>query len=385
MLSISENTFCYGCGVCATSCKAGAIKIIKSTDGFWVPKINESLCTNCTICDKVCTFYNENFRTNQQVLGVFSAYSNDTQTRHSCTSGGFAHELSKLALDNDFKVVGVEYDYNEHIAKHKIANDIEQIDSFKGSKYIQSYTNEALQQIFDRTNKETKYLIVGSPCQIAAIRELSKLKKIDKNHLYVDFFCHGVPSYLLWEGYLRYSKKKYSLGDISKVAFRDKKFGWHSFTFVLGDGKREITSQFTNNNLFYSFFLYNLCLNKACYEHCKFKNESSSADIRIGDLWGTKYASNDQGVSGIMVYSDKGLDFVKKLSVCATITEETIETVTESQLKKQLVRPPQWEEVMKDLREQKQLDNLYAKYIRPIKRKKLIKRIINKIRKTIKI
>ena len=42
----------------------------------------------------------------------------------------------------------------------------------------------------------------------------------------------------------------------------------------------------SEGDLFYKFFLGNMCLGRACYKDCKFKYLNSAADIRIGDLLG---------------------------------------------------------------------------------------------------
>ncbi|MBQ1272693.1 MAG: Coenzyme F420 hydrogenase/dehydrogenase, beta subunit C-terminal domain, partial [Clostridia bacterium] len=45
------------------------------------------------------------------------------------------------------------------------------------------------------------------PCQIASLdRYLKIIKKRDK-FLLIDFICHGVPSYLLWERYISSCQK----------------------------------------------------------------------------------------------------------------------------------------------------------------------------------
>jgi hypothetical protein len=61
-------------------------------------------------------------------------------------------------------------------------------------------------------------------------------------------------------------------------------------------------------------FLSNCCLGKACYEKCKFKATASSADIRMGDLWGKTYEKEDKGVSSVVVFTEKGLEALKQVN-----------------------------------------------------------------------
>lgn len=78
-------------------------------------------------------------------------------------------------------------------------------------------------------------------------------------------------------------------------------------------------------------FLSDQCLGKACYERCKFKNESSSADIRIGDFWGNTFANNENGVSAIAVFTEKGAQAVIQ-SNCK-LTPFPFEIISEGQMK----------------------------------------------------
>ena len=59
--------------------------------------------------------------------------------------------------------------------------------------------------------------------------------------------------------------------------------------------KSFLNTRLSQGDMFYRLFLSDACLGKACYEKCKFKYENSSADIRIGDLWGTTYQVMKRG------------------------------------------------------------------------------------------
>ena len=93
----------------------------------------------------------------------------------------------------------------------------------------------------------------------------------------------------------------------------------------------------SEGDLFYKFFLSDVCFNKACYKDCKFKNLQSAADIRIGDLWGTKYAGNEEGVTGVLVFTEQGKSILEECDIVAN--PEPIEVVTEVQMKKTISRP----------------------------------------------
>lgn len=73
------------------------------------------------------------------------------------------------------------------------------------------------------------------------------------------------------------------------------------------------------------------CLGKACYDKCKFKYDKSSADIRIGDLWGKTYQNNEDGVSAAIAFTEKGDDVLKQCN--CTLIEHPFDIVAEGQMK----------------------------------------------------
>ena len=81
---------------------------------------------------------------------------------------------------------------------------------------------------------------------------------------------------------------------------------------------------------------------------------NSAADIRFGDLWGTKYQKNEEGISGVVTFTQKGDDLLKQLEKC-TIIPESLEVVTESQMKKCAQRPSSYNYVIKSLMSDKRL------------------------------
>lgn len=89
--------------------------------------------------------------------------------------------------------------------------------------------------------------------------------------------------------------------------------------------------------MFYQLFLGDCCLGKQCYEHCKYKYDHSSADIRIGDLWGNTYKNDEDGVSCAIAFTKQGNE-VLKLTNC-DLTEHSFDVVAEGQMKTCAIRP----------------------------------------------
>ena len=255
---------------------------------------------------------------------------------------------------------GVRYNTVLGRAEHYIASNIEELSQSRGSKYLQSYTREAFEQI----DKKLKYLVVGTPCQIASFRRYIDIFRCSENFILVDFFCHGVPSYLLWEKYL----KEYcsQLGVIKSVSWRNKIKGWHNGYCITIEGDKGFHQSWNGNNDFFSMFLGDACLGKSCFESCKFKYNRSSADIRIGDFWGKRFQSNNEGVCSVIVFSDRGLEVLHNADL--KLHEYPFDSVADGQLKCNPKKPWYYKKCMKSLKQDSKKIGSIAKLVKIYKR-----------------
>ncbi|GHV88943.1 F420H(2):quinone oxidoreductase [Spirochaetia bacterium] len=307
-----------------------------SGDGFWQPKIDLTRCTNCGQCENVCSYTHPDIIQPKDKIEsqAYSIVTKDRKLLSEVSSGGAGYELGKLFLKNNYKVFGVEYDNNKNIASHIVIKSENELKKIIGSKYLQSYTVDAFKQV----DIKEKYIFFGCPCQIDSLRRFTRNKNIERNWFFVDFFCHGVPSYHLWEKYSRHYVKKNTR--IMGVKFRDKCNGWHkSMTMTMTMTNSIIYSRtLRKNDYFLNMFFGNYVLNESCY-NCKFHGLNSAADIRIGDFWGRKYKNNKTGVSGAIVLTQAGCDTIKKLYQSCIIHEEDINTLLEGQIVNE-IKPP---------------------------------------------
>ena len=247
--------------------------------------------------------------------------------RKRCSSGGVGYELGKFLLDKGYKVCGVKYNVQEQRAEHYIAGNEEAFMPTVGSKYIQSYTVDGFKAI----NRKEKYLVTGTPCQIDSFRRYIQKFKVEGNFVLMDFFCHSVPSMLAWKKYLQLVEKE--TGCATSVAWRNKFTGWHdSYNISISGEKQLYNSRLSEGDVFYKLFLGDYCCNPACQKNCKYKYDKSSADIRIGDFWGNTYAKDEDGVSAVVAFTDKGDELLKSLD--CTLQSFPFEIVAEGQMKK---------------------------------------------------
>lgn len=306
----------------------------------------------CGLCREVCAFCYDEVAVAHKPLVSYGAWSKEEGVRQVCASGGVGFEIGRSLIQQDYKVVAVKYNVAKQRAEHYVASTIEELIPSMGSKYIQSYTLPGFKAI----NRKQKYVVTGTPCQIDSFRRYIQKFRCEENFILMDFFCHGIPSKFVWDKYI--NEYKHELGEIDYVAWRNKLNGWHDSWAMVIDSKKEhgeiidwhdsynmlirekkgyVNSRCTQGDTFYSMFLGNNCLGKACYKNCKYKFDHSSADIRIGDMWGNTYKENEKGVTACVVFSEKGKKILEA-SNCH-LEEFPFNQVAEGQIKAPISYP----------------------------------------------
>lgn len=346
--NISDIHNCYGCGVCSRPCPVHIIDLRLNDEGFYEPYLTEpDKCTHCGLCRDVCAYVKDELAQPNTPVVSYAAWSNDIQVRKKCSSGGVGFEIAKYLLGKGYKTVGVRYNAEKGRAEHFVASTLEELVQTTGSKYIQSYPVDGWKGI----DRKGKYLVTGTPCQIDSFRNYMKRMKLpEENFILMDFFCHGVPSMLAWKKYCQEVEK--TTGKITYASWRNKfNYGWHDSWIIGIDGENEgekvnwhesynllirgkktfLQSRFSQGDKFFRLFLGDQCLGRQCYEHCKYKYDHSSADIRICDLWGKTYQDNEDGVSGAVAFTQKGAEILKEID-CHLI-EHPFSVVAEGQMK----------------------------------------------------
>lgn len=339
-MNIANIHNCYGCGMCATVCARSVIDIKLNADGFYEPLISDTKrCTDCGLCAEVCSFLHDDIASECSPVASYAAWSKSEDIRHKCSSGGVAYEISRTLVGKGYVFCGARYNVSKNIVEHYISDDIEGLEDSIGSKYIQSYTLEAFKAI----DRKKKHVVVGTPCQIDSFRRYIRKFKCEDNFILIDFFCHGVPSKLMWDKYLASVSSK--VGQVKQVSWRNKFtssdfIGWRqSYNMHIVGEQSESYSPSKDGDSFYKLFFSDSCLNKACYDNCHFKHLKSSADIRVGDFWGNKYKDNKFGVSCVLAFTPEGNNVISSLD-CA-LCPESIEAIIEAQMKNN-AQPPNY-------------------------------------------
>lgn len=395
MKNIGEVSNCFGCGVCTTVCAKDAIKITLNQDGFYTPKLDIKKCVNCGLCADVCAFLHKDLAVHNKPQLGYGAWSNNPMIRRRCSSGGIGYELGRHLIDEGYKVCAVRYNASKQRAEHYIATNEQEFMPSIGSKYIQSYTVDGFKAI----NRKEKYLVTGTPCQMDSFRRYIRKFKVEDNFVLMDFFCHSVPSMLAWKKYLQIVENQ--TGPVTYASWRNKftgrhdswaiaidgnsqsvndctKVDWHdSYNIYISGKKHFYNSRLSKGDLFYKLFLGDYCCNPACQKNCKYKYDKSSADIRIGDFWGSTYAKDEDGVSSVIAFTDKGKVILKQLD--CTFIEHPFEVVAEGQMTKNVksayITPFVYRALNNPTSTEKTFNNLFRLEMMI----KLPQRVINKI------
>lgn len=378
-IMILNHDKCTGCGICEVVCPKSSIKIIEAGEGFYNPKLNEDTCINCGICIKTCIKFNE-IKITSKHEKVYSAKNIDKSTLRNSTSGGVSNELMKKAILEGYKIVGVKYDYSKNKAVNSICDKLSDLGQYYGSKYMESYTIDALKEIIN-DKSEQKYAIFSTPCQVYSLHKYSVLNNQRDRFLFIDLFCHGCPSIKVWEKYLEMNKRRFNHSSFDKIEFRSKVRGWHEYSFLFEKNRENFVSSKLKNE--FNDLFFNLdCLNLACYE-CGIRSTLEYTDIRLGDFWGSQYDDDIEGVSAVIIASKKGEVFFDGIKQKLYLKTHELKEVLPGQSygKIHVLRKNKRNLLLNMLKSDMKIEEIHRKYISLFSLKKKIKINLIKILK----
>ncbi len=328
MLDFDLLKDCYGCGACVNVCPRGAVHMTQAADGSYIPEIDEARCIGCGRCDRVCIHQHaDKNHTPLGKEGCYAAYQLDTQARKASASGGMFFPLAQEMLRQGGYVCGCVW--NEQMdAVHIVSNKLEDVERMRSSKYVQSDIGNCLATVRGLLKAGTPVMFCGTPCQCAACAAVTGNPE---NLLLVALICEGAPTAGVWQRYRDAKAARYG-EKIRNVNFRSKTpVGWTMPYFVLTtkSGKRHREMSYRQNPYVLAM-LQGLTYRQSCY-HCEFKGDNGSADIVVGDLWkaGERLIqqSENQGISALIINTQKGKDWVDKAASAWFMEEYPLERV----------------------------------------------------------
>ena len=242
-------------------------------------------------------------------------YTKQDDIRRKSSSGGLFYELSQVILEDGGVVFGACYDKEMHQVVHKSTEETS-IENMLKSKYAESKLGDTYKKIETYLKDGKKVLFCGTPCQAAGLYNLKEKKwSRYKNQLFIlDFLCEGVPSYKIFQEYIKDSENK-SEKEIETIEFRSKSYGWnvHCMKIQYKDGTSRIIPSFSDSYM--HTFIMDLTMNRrSCYA-CPFR-EKKYSDVTIGDFGKVsnvdKSCVDNKGVSAIFVNSEAGNILIEK-------------------------------------------------------------------------
>lgn len=326
MINITDASQCCGCEACENACSHKAISMCEDEKGFLYPVVNEELCIDCGLCDKVCDFIKplSGLETESQVYAVKN--NNQEQLLRSASGGAFT-AMAHWMIDKGGIVLGCSWGDNM-MPYHRSINNMNSISCLQGSKYVQSRINDSYLKVRTYLNNGIYVLFSGTPCQCAGLR--SFLRKPYDQLICVELICHGVPSAHFFRDYLDLLEKKLN-GKIIDVKFRDKKKGWGALLNITYKNNRGKVKNYYLSVAESYYYFYYFCGNMyrpSCY-FCKYASSSRNSDFTIGDYWGVKKThpeiNTDLGVSVMLANTLKGKSLVGELSDYMQIVPSTME------------------------------------------------------------
>lgn len=317
MIKIKNKQDCCGCLACVQKCPKKCIAAVPDEEGFLYPSVDLSKCVDCGACVRACPIINRKGK--GEIGEVFAAVSTNGAVRLKSSSGGVFSLIAEKIISEGGIVFGAKFD-DEWRVVHSSFETSEELDAFRGSKYVQSNMLSSYLQAQGWLKKGRKVLFVGTPCQIAGLKQF--LNREYDNLFSVDLLCHGVPSPKVWDLYL--NSVCPNKRDITRINMRDKSTGWSSYSFLMEVSGKKTLSEKLDENPFRLGFLKDIYLRPSCYS-CKFREFRSKSDLTLGDFWRVgKYCRNagfadNKGVSLVFVNSENGGELFKSVSNAAIV------------------------------------------------------------------
>lgn len=262
------------------------------------------------MCEKVCPIIHTNALKDipsEETL-AYAALANDLRLRFDSTSGGVFSVLANYIFEQNGFVGGAIWNDGFRVCQ-SLTDKHDDLAKLQSSKYIQSDARGFYSSIKDAVQSGRSVLIVGLPCQIAAVRTF--LGKDYKNLYTIDLICRSVGSPYYFQKYLRYQESLHS-SKVVAIKQKDKGLGWRNLTTKLVFENGDIAYDPKKSSLFMRAFEANMISRPACYD-CKFKGFPRHSDLTLGDCWGAvqklpESMDNDLGTSVVLCHTEKGKD-----------------------------------------------------------------------------
>ena len=310
-MEICKRELCTGCGACAFVCPKKCIAMAENSTGIIYPEINSKECVSCGACKKICPQVNR--ISLYDIKEAYAAWSCDSETRRTSASGGIAAEIYRLACEKNHYCAGAVINEDFSVSM-EVTESLEKIELFKNSKYVFSSAYNLFEKLKKCVKREEQVVVIGLPCQIAAIR---KLFGNYEKFLLVDVVCHGTtPTSYLQQHIKRIEKE--SSDKATKLFFRDPNRGTNTYTFAVYNQQDECfyRKRLADGDSYQYGYHRWISYRDNCYQ-CQYAQPKRCSDITIGDYKGlgkkTPCTYDECKVSCVLVHTEKGKQWIEEL------------------------------------------------------------------------
>lgn len=302
MNRVCDRDKCTGCWACVNACPKQCISMKEGELRHLYPEVEQSLCVDCGLCQKVCPAVNPQEKNTPQI--VYACWTKDEEECKSSTSGGMGATFARHIIQGGGVVYGCACMDDVNV-RHIRVDKEEDLVLLKGSKYVQSSIRDCYCCVKEDLQKtDRKVLFVGTPCQIAGLRGFLRR---DYDNLYlVDLICHGVPSV----GYLReHLKNVTARTKYDAVRFREGRDRY--CLSVMVEGEKIYSSDVWESryeDVYYNAFIDGYTYRESCHA-CAYAEKNRVSDITIGDFWGLHDdipVKHENGINCMLVNTSKG-------------------------------------------------------------------------------
>ena len=334
MIKLADKFSCTGCGACASSCGANAIRMERDAEGFLQPVINTDKCKECGLCQKTCPELHPLMRTDYSRQEAYAVISKND--RYVSSSGGAFSVFARWILKQGGVVVGATMDINLYV-HHIIIDSIEQLNLLRGSKYVQSDLKNTYKDVKKILLGGRKVLFTGTGCQVAGLYAFLGGKRYEGLLFTLDLVCHGAPSQGVFDSYLSKLQKKLALMGKNIEGFRFRKLDSWSIIPAIKFSKSKWRLLSLSENAYMDAFFKGFIFRESCF-NCQYCNTQRIGTFTIADFWGigrhgSKFSKNvSSGVSlvidnlGILNEIKAELDkyaYIEKRTMSEAIVEQS--------------------------------------------------------------
>lgn len=323
--TVVEGGYCVGCGACASVC-GSPIKMELNSHGQFVAShelVDDNAFSNLPV-QSVCPFSDEGLsetKISQDLFEEFGRYHNkigyylatyagyvvEGNFRNCGSSGGMGTWIVSKLLSEDL-VDGVIHvrqrqptDNDPRLFHYQISTTLEQVQDGAKSRYYPIELSQVMQLVRE---KPGRYVIVGIPCFIKAVRLLTRQDPILAERIK---FCVGLVC-----GHLksRYFADMFAWqcgiqpNSLLKFDFRKKlPDSYASHYGIEATGKQQDDQVITRTGAVQELYGSDWGLGFFKYKACDYCDDviAETADVVVGDAWLPEYVKDSQGTNIVVV------------------------------------------------------------------------------------